>query len=154
MILSATGHRPNKLGGYSAYALDKLRAIAYKKIEELKPEKVISGMALGWDTAVAIAALQLGIPLIAAVPFRGQECKWYPESVRMYNNILKKAESIVYVSEGTYAAWKMQTRNEYMVNNSDVILAMYDGSSGGTRNCIEYAKKQNKQIINLYSELK
>ena len=153
MILSATGHRPNKLGGYSAYALDKLRAIAYKKIEELKPEKVISGMALGWDTAVALATLQLGIPLVAAIPFAGQETKWFPESVRMYHRTLKRAE-VIYVSKGAYAAWKMQTRNEYMVNNSDVILAMYDGSSGGTRNCIEYAKKQNKQIINLYSELK
>lgn len=32
-------------------------------------------MALGWNTALALAAIELGIPLTAAVPFEGQKRK-------------------------------------------------------------------------------
>ncbi len=41
---------------------------------------------------------------------------------------------------------KLDNRNKYMVNNSDYVLAVWNGSSGGTYNCIKYAKKQNKKI--------
>lgn len=51
MILAFTGHRPDKLGGYSE--TNPLRAqITYeimKQLYELKPTGVISGMALGVD---------------------------------------------------------------------------------------------------------
>lgn len=150
MILSATGHRPNKLGGYSDEALKVLIKIATEGITTIAPTKVISGMAIGWDTAVAIAAIQLKIPLIAAVPFIGQEKVWSTAYQNRYNKILSKASEVIIVSEGSYSAYKLQLRNEYMVDNSDIVLAMWNGSSGGTGNCIKYAIKHNKHIINMW----
>ena len=41
----------------------------------------------------------------------------------------------------------MQKRNEYMVNESDKVIAVCDGSKSGTYNCIKYAENQNKEII-------
>lgn len=41
----------------------------------------------------------------------------------------------------------MQKRNEYMTDNSDIVIAVWDGSKGGTANCVRYAKKLNKEII-------
>jgi len=81
MILSGTGHRPDKLGGYSDSAFDNLVKIAEDYLKESKPDKVISGMALGWDQALAEACVNLNIPFIAAVPFKGQESKWYQSSI-------------------------------------------------------------------------
>lgn len=47
----------------------------------------------------------------------------------------------------TYKPYLMQVRNEYMVNLADKVIAVWDGSSGGTGNCVAYAKKKEKEII-------
>ena len=73
MIIAATGHRPDKLGGYGSIVADRLFHLAYETLEELAPTLVISGMALGWDMAVAEAAFCLDIPFHAYRPFEGQE---------------------------------------------------------------------------------
>jgi uncharacterized phage-like protein YoqJ len=152
MIVAGTGHRPDKLGGYNNDTYLKLVEIAEEWLIENKPSKVISGMALGWDQALAQAAINCNIPLIAAVPFEGQERMWSDKSKRYFNKLLSMAESVTYVCEEGYAPYKMQVRNEWMVNNSDLILAMWDGTNGGTGNCIKYANKANKTIVNLYEE--
>ena len=36
-----------------------------------------------------------------------------------------------------------------MVDNSDIIIAVWDGTKGGTYNCVQYAKKKNKEIIQI-----
>ncbi len=149
MIIAGTGHRPQKLGGFKLpnptynYVCQQIE----KHFLELKPEKVISGMALGYDQWLAVIAIKLKISLIAAVPFEGQEKAWNAESQTIYKKILSKASEVVIVSDGGYANWKMQVRNEWMVNHADLMLACYDGSAGGTANCINYAKKIGKELI-------
>jgi uncharacterized phage-like protein YoqJ len=59
-------------------------------------------MALGWDLAFARASVELGIPLIAAVPFEGQEAMWSPESQAKYRALLAEAETVHVVSPGAY----------------------------------------------------
>lgn len=150
MILSATGHRPDKLGGYSYEVTNKLTELAEQYLDEVTPDKIISGMALGWDMAWANAGIRLGYPVIAAIPFEGQESMWRNESKRDYFKLLDKCSEIVYVNDPGYAVWKMQSRNEWMVDNSDMVVALWDGSKGGTANCIRYANKVNKSIVNLW----
>lgn len=152
MIVAGTGHRPDKLGGYSREAYHKLVHLAIDWIIENKPELVISGMALGWDQALALASYKCGVPFVAAIPFKGQESAWPADSQRAYFDLLGKADVVVIVSEGGYSASKMQIRNEYMVNKADVILTIYDGTKGGTRNCLIYAQKQSKPYVNLYEK--
>ena len=155
IIVSGTGHRPNKLGGYSTHSFTKLVNIAKEWLIENKTEYVISGMALGWDMALAQASIECDIPLLCAIPFKGQELKWSDEQQLQYKKILRCAFKIVVVCDGEYHPKKMQIRNEWMVDNSNTILAMWDGSAGGTYNCINYAnKKRNKNIINLYEKWK
>ena len=151
-IIAGTGHRPPKLGGYSEAALAKLISFASMHLEKIKPTIVISGMALGWDTALACAALELHIPLVAAIPFIGQELMWPAGSQERYKQLLFKAEEVITVSSDGYSVQAMQERNEYMVNNSDLVLALHNGSPGGTGNCVRYANKINKPIKNLWDE--
>jgi hypothetical protein len=67
LIVAGTGHRPDKLGGYSDDAFNLLVKIAKHWLEMNKPTRVISGMALGWDQALATAAVEVDIPFVAAV---------------------------------------------------------------------------------------
>jgi uncharacterized phage-like protein YoqJ len=151
MILAGTGHRPDKLGGYSQDVFKRLLAVASDALGTYKPDVVISGMALGWDQALAQAAVDHNIPFIAAVPFEGQEMVWPDTSRLTYNLLLARAQERIVVNPGPYASWKMQARNVWMVDNADQILALWDGKpGGGTWNCIQYANQQNKPVINCW----
>jgi len=152
-VVAATGHRLAKLGGYSDEVYQDLVRLAVESIPK-NTERVISGMAIGWDQAVAEAAIAKGIPLVAAVPFIGQEKIWPTNSQKKYLDILDRADKIEVVSDGGYAAWKLAQRNIYMVGNCGLLLALWDGSSGGTMNCIKYCEKSfpRKPIINLWEK--
>lgn len=149
MIVAFTGHRPDKLGGYKLPNPTYLHV--YKEIEsnlkKLNPEKVISGMALGVDQWAAYIAYKLKIPFIAAVPFEGQEKAWPIKSQVTYNTLLSKASEKVIVCDGGYSSSKMQIRNEWMVDHCDILIAVWDGTPGGTANCVKYAQSVNKEII-------
>jgi uncharacterized phage-like protein YoqJ len=147
IVIAGTGHRPDKLvpgnrqAGYTNATLAALIGLAEKELDLLQPGEVISGVALGWDTALAIAAIRRGIPLTCAVPFEGQESRWPQESQDRYNKILSKAKAVVVVSEGGYSAQSMQVRNEWMTDRAQKLLALWNGTPGGTRNCLDYAEK-------------
>lgn len=150
MIISGTGHRPNRLGGYSSDVFFKLVDTAKKALVILEPETVLSGMAIGWDTALAVAALELNIRLECAIPFKGQESIWNKDTKEVYFQILDKADKITYVCEPGYAAWKLLKRNVFMNETSDQVLALYDitHTTGGTAHCIKDALKRNKIVQN------
>ena len=150
MIICGTGHRPNKLGGYGVHIQTRLVALAEAALAHYQPEHVISGMALGWDQALAQAAVNLGIPFVAAIPFVGQESRWPDESQQHYHSLLKEAHSTITLDQGPYSARLMQERNEYMVNKATHVLALWSGTHGGTGNCVAYAQSVEKPIINLW----
>lgn len=141
-VVAGTGHRPDKLGGYGDDVLQQLYRLALRKLREIEPSKVISGMALGWDTALAMAALKLDIPLVAAVPFAGQESRWPQRSQERFRAICRAATTVHVVSPGGYSGAKMQARNEWMVDRCDVLLALWNGTAGGTANCVAYAQRR------------
>ena len=39
------------------------------------------------------------------------------------------------------------TRNKQIVDNSDLVVAFWDGESSGTRHAVRYAKSMNKPVI-------
>ena len=106
-------------------------------------------MALGIDQWAANIAIKLNIPFIAAIPFVGQESKWPPSSQKIFSSLLKKASKQIIVSEGGYASDKMQIRNQWMVDNCDLLIAVWDGTQGGTGNCVKYAEAVNKKILRI-----
>lgn len=144
MNLGITGHRPHKLGGYGEEGLRW--PITYKMLrffDEKKPERIISGMALGTDQWATAAALMLGIKVLALIPCQDQERLW-PEPVQaVYWTLLQQIErgggEIRYVSDRPYDKWCMNNRNKEIVNNASEMLAVWDGTRGGTRNCVRLA---------------
>lgn len=153
MIICGTGHRPNKLGGYGLQTEIALSKFAIQYLATHRDiEFVISGGALGWDLALAHAAHATRVPYCLALPFIGFDSRW-PDSSRQYlDNLASLADDVHYVCDEGYAGWKMQKRNVWMVDNADGVLALWDGSTGGTANCVHYAEKVMKPITNLWSE--
>jgi uncharacterized phage-like protein YoqJ len=152
IIVSGTGHRPHKLGGYSKEVQDKLRRFLVLRLKKIMPSRVLSGMALGFDQALAHSALELKIPFDAIIPFTGQEFRWPRVAQLDYQRLLNLASNIVVVSGGGYGPEKMQIRNEFMVDHCDLLLALWDGSAGGTKNCLDYAEKKRRETQLLWKD--
>lgn len=149
MNIGITGHRPSRLGNeyngngpYSTY----LRSELLKVIKIMKPVKIISGMALGFDTIAAELALAHNISLIAAIPFMGQEIKWPKSSQdKYYQILLDSLTTREYISGPGYSKEKMFKRDEWIVDNCDHLVAAWDGTeSGGTYHTLKYAMDINR----------
>lgn len=149
MIISATGHRPHKLGGYTPTVRYALGGLAVEHLHFIRPAEVIVGMALGWDQAVCAAAIALKIPVHAAVPFDGQESRWRPEDQARYKDLLKQCATVTVISK-----WQgddaYRERNRWMVDRSQSVSALWDGTMGGTHHCIRYAEKRGVPVTNLW----
>lgn len=152
LIIAATGHRPEKVGGYSRPAFDHLVETAAGYLNQKRPSLLIVGMALGWDQACAVAALRQGVPFLATVPFKGQELRWPSASQQVYREILASAKEVVYVpqTEGASIGRMLNRRNEWMVDHSQGVVALWDGSAGGTANCVRYAEEKGVTVDNVW----
>lgn len=152
-----TGHRPNKLGGYkpseNKELLWRLREVIIDHIENKGVSVFITGMALGIDTWAARIVIKLKetlyphLHLVAAIPCKGQESRWLKESQEEYEWILDRCDDVYYVSNEPYTYSCMQDRNEYMVDNSDYVIAVWNMTAGGTANCVGYAVEKDKEIF-------
>lgn len=154
-----TGHRPQKLPW--KYNENDIRCIEFKEklnavinaVYESGITHFICGMALGCDMFCAEAVIELkkqnpDITLEAAVPYDGQESKWSEAGRQRYRSILMHCDKITLIQD-SYTPGCMMRRNRYMVDSSNVLIACYDGKSGGTWNTIEYAMKLDKEVIQL-----
>ena len=102
----------------------------------------------GWDLSIAKACVSLRIPLTAAIPFRGHE---YPYKELLEQN--KDLIEVVYVNSGGYAGWKMHKRNEYIVDNCTLLVALLDVSkNGGTSNTWNYASSIGVESCNVWDK--
>ena len=110
----------------------------------------ISGMAVGADLDFAEIVLTLRekypITLECAIPCQNQTLKWSDKDKLRYDDILKRADEINLISK-RYTPECMLKRNRYMVNKSELVIAVFNGiERGGTWYTINYAKKNNKKI--------
>jgi uncharacterized phage-like protein YoqJ len=152
-----TGHRPQKCGGFDERnpIADNIKAKLIYEIEVLIQKgyiNFISGGALGVDQWAAQIVIDLKekypqIKLIMARPFPSQDSKWFKKSQDHFKYLCEKSDQVIDVNLDPYSAWKMQARNEYMINSSSVVIAVFDGTSGGTANAVNFAKAKNKNII-------
>lgn len=155
--LCFTGHRPQKL----TYGLDeqhehckRLKARLRVEIEQKINEGVdtfLCGMAFGTDIwcGEIVAGLKKQyshISLIACIPHIGQEKSWNSDYQTRYRHLLQNVDSQI-VFYDHYVRGCMQKRNRYMVENADYMIAVFNGSTGGTKGTVEYAQKQGLDII-------
>ena len=156
-----TGHRPKALPwGFDESAVrcaafkSKVKITVENLIVEKGYKKFISGMAMGADMICAEIVLMLKniypyIKLECAVPNHAFTEGWSAEDVRRYSSILTRADCIEFVSGSRiYSKRDLMLRNIYMVDSSELVIAVYiNGETGGTKNTIDYAKYRKKEVI-------
>ncbi len=157
-----TGHRPK--GFPFEYGVDLKKHNLYLQMLKQKIElaiteygitNFISGMALGVDMDFAELVLKLRniypVTLECAIPCPDQILKWNAGDKLRYKRILKSADTVTLISK-RYSPESMLKRNRYMVDKSELIIAVFNGiQKGGTWYTVNYAKNNNKfiQLIDL-----
>jgi len=157
--ICVTGHRPKKLYGYDLGnpRWVELHDVFQRILVEKECTTAITGMALGVDTVFALAVLDLRdkkgykIQLHCAVPCHNLTEPWFDdEDIWRFNNILERADEVVYVTDSDYVPGCLEERNRYMVNHSDEVIAVWNGEKkGGTFHCISYADFKKKPVMNI-----
>lgn len=112
--------------------------------------------ALGFDTLAALAVLSLrkelpGLRLVLVLPCLDQTRGWSPEDVDLYDFIKRRADNVVYTSQG-YSPGCMHRRNRTLVEGSDCCLSYLTRRSGGTFYTVEYCRKKGVPVLNLGAE--
>lgn len=163
VIIAGTGHRPKFIkDGYSILSFEKLQSIADKYLRQYNPTDVISGMAQGWDMALAAAAKGLGIKLHVYLPSDTQPQTWPKTGLysqawyqHLLNYVTAVKGDIVVIQPMNYKAACI-ARDKMMVDNCDLLLAFgnpaFVQTNSGTWTTIRYAEKKNKQIVNVFGE--
>lgn len=147
-----TGHRPEKLTRSDKDIKKELE----KEIRQAVADGLnvfITGMARGVDIWAAQIVLRLrnegyDVKLICACPYDGFECGWSQEWQKQYREILTAADFVKYVCGG-YSRSCFQVRNEWMVNHSARVIAVFNGENGGTKNTMDYAAKAGVPIVTI-----
>jgi len=150
-IITGIGYEPDKLEGYSDQTLLRLTALARATIVQLDATEVITGVDLGWQQAIALAAIELSLPLIAAIPIEEQDKLWNEQDRERWEIILFQARRIIHVHRlPEYQAEddaRTRKRNEWMIDNSNLVLALEDDEASSI---LEYAESQGKAVFNVW----
>lgn len=163
MIVSFTGHRPDKISAWrgaperTELAIRKRTAEAILELAREGATTFMSGMAPGFDLWAADEVLRLRaegqigaeVRLVLAVPYPSFERSFGVEYRPLYEYIMARADEVVYVSPG-YHHGCYQRRNAFLADGADVVLAYYEGTEGGTRQTMRMAAKQGRRVINLH----
>jgi uncharacterized phage-like protein YoqJ len=129
---------------------EKLSAVT-EAVYESGVRHFICGMANGCDiyfaeTVVALRFRHPEVTLEAAVPFEGQADRWGMPLRARYSALLSMCDRQT-ILQREHTPDCMMRRNRYMVDSASVLIACYDGKSGGTLNTLLYAMRQKVEVI-------
>lgn len=147
MILFGTGHRPEDAG----MSFEEMYRLCRNAINPYRSEHMfITGMAAGFDLAFGAAAYETRHPIWVVRPWAGHEPRKADRELYQHLREVAEIETVV-VDQLTYPGpWVYQRRNEFMIDNADEGIALWNGKqSGGTFNCIQAAKMRGKKVTNL-----
>jgi len=144
--VAITGHRPDKLpfqyGGYVS--------VIGSALKSLEASYVYEGQAAGADLMAARASFINGIPYTAAVPWKGHRDSLPVDWRKDWDQGIEHAHFVEYLSdsEDFPGNWVYFNRNKYMVDHADVVLAIWNGSTGrgGTWHAVNYARGLGRPI--------
>ena len=140
-----SGHRPEKVYGSEGRIIVELRKEILKAIAD-GYRVFLSGMSRGVDLWAADIVIELrrynkDLKLMCVIPFEGMEDRWPVDWKKHYNLVRKQADHVQVLSD-RYSPDVYQNRNQWLVNHSSRLIAVFNGEPSGTGNTIQYAKEQ------------
>lgn len=151
-----TGHRPPKLSfGFdesaeACVALKKRMLQESVRLYEQGIRTYYIGMAQGVDLwageiVAGMKRMLEGVRMVAVIPYADQARSWNQEMQSRYAAVMESADEVIQISQQFTKACLHQ-RNRYMVEHASHMIAVYNGSSGGTKSTLAYATRRGLTI--------
>lgn len=102
-----------------------------------------------WAAEIVLAMREKNpaLKLHCILPHEGQADKWSDSARERYHSILKRANSVTYVSREYYDGC-MIDRNHQLVEAAGLLLAVFNGvRRSGTGATVNYARKLKRGIV-------
>lgn len=173
--LTATGHRPQRMGGITdslgGYIRDAAEVIQLRnELLVLLEERIAAGFsrfrsggALGFDTLFyfCVHSLKTKYPHIrnyVDVPFPSQDKSWSANQRAWYRKMLKLSDGVTDVSsmegyESKTFSERMKKRNCYMVDHAHEVVAFMTDPYSGTGHAVRYAATKNVPVFHIGKSL-
>ena len=151
-----TGHRPDKM----ELGEKEIKPLLEKAIDESIADgyiTFITGMAMGTDIWAAEIVLEkkkrnTALHLICALPHQNFESRRSMTEKMRFNKIIKKADLVKEINNH-YFTGCYQVRNEWMVDRSNLVIAVFNGQKSGTKNTVDYAKRKGIKVVNVLDSI-
>ena len=145
--VSVSGHR---------YLLEDFNRELIKKIFisliENNYDTFLIGMAIGFDTECFKILEELRneypIKIIACVPCLSQSANFNKAQKEEYDRMMVSADEKV-ILQDNYDKYCMLKRNDYMLENSSLLVAYLRKKSGGTAYTVRRATEKNVDVIKI-----
>ncbi len=144
-----TGHRPQFLStGQASWVRGELDRLAVKVRDGHDAQVAITGAALGADTWWARSAARAGLRVWAYVPFLDQASTWTPSEQDTWRRLVGVADRTLVLGDG-YDVRLLHARNEFMVRDADLVIAVWDPAktTGGTASTVRKARAAGKTVV-------
>jgi len=159
-----SGYRPHKFD----FPLSQDNAM-YEKLTKAGFQAIIKAMELGYENfllggapgfdilcmeliSLARKLTQQDNKLICALPYGDfRNSSYFTDEWRTrYDAAINSCDHIFNVTGNEHETRGcFQRRNEFMVDNSDMLICYHTGKPGGTANTISYAKTKGSIIVNI-----
>jgi uncharacterized phage-like protein YoqJ len=118
----------------------------------------ITGMAMGTDIWAAEIVLNRkktnkDLHLICALPHPNFESRRSMTEKMRFSKIIKKADIVKDINDH-YFTGCYQVRNEWMVDRSNLVIAVFNGQKSGTKNTVDYATRRGVKVLNILEVVK
>ena len=143
-----TGHRPEKIA-----AGDQEDSARVQRIKQELREAIIgkieagcncflSGMAMGAE----LKPLYPQILLTAVIPFAGQADRFPEMWRRRYDTVLAGCDYVTVLSDSYYKGC-FRARNQWLLDHSEHLIAVFNGSRGGTMQTLNDALLSGHRVV-------
>lgn len=143
MIVGVTGHR-----NIRKKDTELLEGIVRRQLSDIiaacphSQVKLLCSLAEGGDTICARAALALGIPVIASLPFEAEEFRkdFAGQALEEFNELLAASETVMVTPETEPCQEKdrdyyYRQNGIYVASHCHILLALWDGSEPMENGC-------------------
>lgn len=158
MIIAFTGHRPERLGGEPEVSATANRVVALleeaidRALTRYPEAHFLSGGARGVDQWAAALVLDRHAALTIARPFPTQDARWPAVAQRVYAELQQRCLTTggeVVDTSPTPFIGAYGRRDRWMVDQANVVIAVWDGGPGGTSRCGAYAHRLYRPLLRI-----
>jgi ribonuclease HI/uncharacterized phage-like protein YoqJ len=135
--LVVLGHAPPALGGWDETPLqaavrDRLREVLAAKAVLHDDLRVVSGLRLGTEMLGGEAAVGLGLPLVAVLPYPEPQSVWPAASQERFMTLLTQADEVVTLQKRVPATRQqagaaLSRRDAWLARNAAEAILVWDG---------------------------